>query len=81
MLSILLTAMMCTTPSFINGAFFQDRCLPPREFKISVDVNMTGNDCAMRVAPIELARWSEEHPKFRILKWKCLPSAMVAKSI
>lgn len=33
----------------------------------------------MAYGQMELAKWSQDHPKWRIAKWTCRPAKMVAK--
>ena len=40
--------------------------------------SVTPHQCVM-YGQVELAKWSEGHPKWRISKWRCQPAHRVAK--
>ena len=39
---------------------------------------MTGYQCLF-YGQSELAKWTEDHPKWRIARWSCVPAGQVAK--
>jgi|APFEC2959095171_1045051.scaffolds.fasta_scaffold28232_2 hypothetical protein len=65
MLSIILSACLIANPS---------HC---RDFKIPLDaeVGMDSMRCAMAAQP-HFAKWNEEHPQWRIKRWKCQTASM-----
>lgn len=63
MLSIILSACLIADPQ---------QC---RDFRIPLDIDMDTLRCAM-AAPPYFAKWVEEHPQWRIRRWKCQPASM-----
>lgn len=43
-----------------------------REHRIPLSTDVSPMQC-MITAQLQLARWSEEHPQWRIVRWKCRP--------
>lgn len=43
-----------------------------REHRIPLTADVSAMQCVM-TAQLQLARWSEEHPHWRIVRWKCRP--------
>lgn len=33
----------------------------------------SAHECLMQ-SPIHIARWSDTHPKWRVVRWQCLPA-------
>jgi hypothetical protein len=44
-----------------------------RDQTIPLSFDMTPTRCVM-AAPPHVARWSEEHPAWRVVRWRCGPS-------
>lgn len=65
MLSILLSACLIADPT---------QC---KDFQIPVDFEGSALQCSM-VAPPYFVRWMEEHPEWRVQRWKCVPLAVEA---
>ena len=40
--------------------------------------DLTPMQCLMRAQP-EVAKWSEQHPKWNVKRWSCRPAGTVAK--
>lgn len=40
--------------------------------------SVTPMQCMMRAAP-EVAKWTDEHPKWYVKRWSCRPAGKVAK--
>lgn len=63
MMTIILSACLIADPS---------RC---QDFRVPITVDMDPIHCTMR-APPYFAQWIEEHPAWRVVRWKCLPGDM-----
>lgn len=46
-----------------------------KDFKVPLDGDMDTTQCAMSAPPF-FARWSEEHPAWRVKKWRCTPAGL-----
>jgi hypothetical protein len=44
-----------------------------KDFRVPIDVDMDPGRCTM-VAPPYFAKWTDEHPAWRVMRWKCLPA-------
>ena len=40
---------------------------------------LTPMQCIMR-APPEIAKWTESHPKWNVMRWSCRPAGTIAKT-
>jgi hypothetical protein len=58
MLAIILSACLTNDPNVC------------KDYKISVDASLDPTTCAMD-APPHFARWAEEHPGWKIKRWRC----------
>jgi hypothetical protein len=45
-----------------------------REHRIPLPADVSAFQCMM-TAQIQLARWSAEHPQWRIVRWRCRPDS------
>ena len=45
-----------------------------RDQTIPLDTNVSSAGCLTR-APFRLAEWSEAHPLWRVVRWRCGPSS------
>ena len=65
MMTIILSACLIAEPS---------QC---KDFKIPLNIaeSMDTNQCAIQ-APPYFAQWAEDHPAWRVMKWKCQPAGM-----
>jgi hypothetical protein len=46
-----------------------------KDFRLPLDGEMTTTSCAMNAPPF-FAQWSEEHPAWRVMRWKCQPAGL-----
>jgi hypothetical protein len=78
MIELLLTVAMCWQADRINDFATQTRC-KEREFAlISADENMTPMRCMM-IAPSEIAKWIDSHPKWHQRRWTCRVAGQFAR--
>ena len=63
MMTIILSACLVADPG---------QC---KDFRLPLDGDMTATSCAMN-APPYFAQWMEEHPAWRVMRWKCQPAAL-----
>ncbi|MFA5949480.1 MAG: hypothetical protein WC807_04290 [Hyphomicrobium sp.] len=65
MMTIILSACLVAEPN---------QC---KDFRIPLDVSeqMDVGQCAV-AAPPYFAQWSEEHPAWRVRRWKCQPAGL-----
>ena len=61
MMTIVLSACLIANPG---------QC---KDFRVPIDVDMDPGKCTM-VAPPYFAQWADEHPAWRVMRWKCLPA-------
>lgn len=50
-----------------------------RDEAITASANVTPFQCLMG-AQIELAKWANEHPGWRVMGWKCQRAGMMART-
>jgi hypothetical protein len=58
MLAIILSVCLISNPAIC------------RSERIPVGSNLSPGRCAMDAAP-RIAKWSEEHPRWRVVRWRC----------
>lgn len=46
-----------------------------KDFRLPLDGDIDAQSCVMNAPPF-FAQWSEEHPAWRVMRWKCLPASM-----
>jgi len=61
MLSIILSACLANDPNVC------------KEYRISIDSNLDTMQCVVNAPPF-FARWAEEHPGWKITRWRCATS-------
>lgn len=44
-----------------------------KDYKLPLEGDMTTTQCAM-FAPPFFAQWADEHPAWKIRRWKCVPA-------
>lgn len=62
MMTIILSACLIADPS---------QC---KNFRLPISGDMDSLRCAMS-APPHFAKWMEEHPAWRVMRWKCVPAS------
>ena len=45
-----------------------------RDLTIPLSTDVSSPVSCMMTAPPHLAQWSEEHPEWRVVRWRCGPS-------
>lgn len=78
MLELLLIVAMCGPADRINDHARQIRCREREVSLIGADENLTQMQCMM-LAPMVIAQWIDEHPKWVQRRWLCRPAGQVAK--
>lgn len=60
MVTIILSACLISDPAVC------------KEHRLPLEINADVAQCAMH-APPHFARWEEDHPKWRVVRWRCQP--------
>ena len=63
MMTIVLSACLSADPG---------KC---KDFRLPLDGDWTATTCAMS-APPYFAKWADEHPAWRVMRWKCQPASI-----
>jgi hypothetical protein len=63
MMTIILSACLVADPG---------QC---KDFRLPLDGDWDTRSCAMS-APPYFAKWMDEHPAWRVMRWKCQPSSL-----
>jgi hypothetical protein len=61
MVAIIISVCLLSDPNVCS-----DRTIP-------LDREVTAANCMMN-SPPHVARWSVEHPEWRVVRWRCVPS-------
>ncbi len=63
MMTIILSACLVSDPAVC------------KDYRLPLEGEMSTTQCAMS-APPYFAQWMEEHPAWRVMRWKCQPAGL-----